>query len=94
MSAGEMHDIDVDSEDVIKVAQFAVSVIQRESKSNTIYKVNRILHARSQVVSGIKYDLIIEVGTGDRTSHIERAEVYHQHWNDEMILQNHYPLQW
>jgi hypothetical protein len=90
MSFGGMHEIDVNNEDVIKIAQFAVSALQGQSNSMAPLRLSRVIEAKSQVVAGVKYELLIEVNLGDKP-HVEHVEIY-QHWSGQMTLQNHYPV--
>ncbi|XP_075452400.1 cystatin-like [Ascaphus truei] len=62
VSVGAPEDINPNLPEVKKAASFAVNAYNKESKDEYLYKVLKIISAQAQVVAGINYILVVEIG--------------------------------
>ncbi|KAJ9588848.1 hypothetical protein L9F63_017886 [Diploptera punctata] len=80
--------VDVNDSDVQRVANLAVAEVQKSSNSPYQHRLVRVVEATSQVVSGTKYVLTIEVGhdepkDGDNNVQVTQrcqVEIWSQPW--------------
>ncbi|ESO09718.1 hypothetical protein HELRODRAFT_183936 [Helobdella robusta] len=58
-------DADVESEDVIQAAEKSIQLFDQSRSDNVVHNLLKVISAKTQVVAGINYDLVVQVGLID-----------------------------
>jgi hypothetical protein len=80
---------DVQSEDIQRVARFAVNQLNAKSNSMNPLQLVRVLSATTQVVNGIKYNLELEISQGSQNTHRQRVTVLEHPSSGSLQLLDH-----